>query len=86
MVFSVRQDAVLMAQELKVFWRLNQEGWDRFNADPLDPAIDDIREELEIMAEMTDWPLMRENCLRCIQRDERLRQPLLPQERRAIVA
>lgn len=86
MVFSAKPHVALMEKELLIFWELNQEGWAKFTADPLDAQIDDIREEIEVMAEVTDWPMMRENCLRCIQRDEALRQPLLPQSRRASVA
>lgn len=63
--------------ELVVYWKLMTEGWDRFKADPLDPELDNIVEDLELLREATDWPMLRTLCTRALVLDMKLRHPLL---------
>lgn len=77
MAASLREHVTLMENEALMYWRRNQEGWERFRQNPLDPELADIRDDIEVMAEMTDWPLMREACRKCIRIDNEIRIPLL---------
>lgn len=65
----------LKAQELRMFWRLSQMGNELTRANPRDPEIDFIREEMDLMAEMTDWPSIREACQRWLRLNDQARRP-----------
>lgn len=64
--------AVTMEQELRHFWRLSTRERELFQANPLDTELAEIREELELIAEMTESPRIRAACLRTLHRDDQL--------------
>jgi len=64
-------------QELAVYWRLMHECWDRFATDPLDPEIDDLIDDIELLREYTEWPMLRALCTRALVLDMQLRHPLV---------
>jgi hypothetical protein len=59
------------------WWQLHQEGYRRFRADPTDPQMDFLRDEIEVMRLNTDWPLMRQRCAERIARDDAVRRSLV---------
>lgn len=74
-VFLTRGE--LMQAELQHYWKLMSEAWRLFLANPLDPEIDDIVDELELLRDYTDWPMLREKCVRALALEVKLRQPLV---------
>lgn len=59
-----------MRNELKMLWRLSKDVSDICNtkADNLTSlALTELYEELELLADMTDWPRLRTACLRNMQ-------------------
>lgn len=45
--------------EAMAWWKLSQKGLPLCRIDPSDPRMDDIRDDIEVMAIQTDWPLLR---------------------------
>lgn len=68
-------DTTYKAHELRMFWRLARMGGELTRANPRDPEIDFIREEMDLMAEMTDWPAIREACQRWLRLNDQARRP-----------
>lgn len=58
-----------MEQDLRMWWRICQEGNPIYRANPDDPRLADIQDEAETLADKTDWPLLRETIRHCRQRD-----------------
>jgi hypothetical protein len=67
----------MMETELLAFWKWNQQGWKVFRENPLAPELDEIRDDIEVMAEMAESDVLRGACQRCIRLDNELRIPLL---------
>lgn len=67
----------LMQAELRHYWKLMSEAWERFLDDPLDPVIDDIVDELELLRDYTEWATLRDRCIRALALEVKLRQPLV---------
>lgn len=66
-----------MQAELQHYWKLMKEGCERFYANPLDPEIDNIVDDIELLWSYTEWPKMRAMCARALALDAQLRHPLL---------
>lgn len=67
----------VLAAETRMYWSLMNDGWARFLADPFDPEIDDILDELDVLALYTSSPRLAALCRRARELDEKLRQPLV---------
>lgn len=72
-----RERMALMEAELLAFWKWNQTGWKLFRDNPLNPEISEIRDDIEVMAELAESEALREACRKCIRLDNELRLPLL---------
>jgi hypothetical protein len=46
--------------EALAWWKLSQKGLPLCRIDPSDPRMDDIRDDIEVIALLSDWPLMRQ--------------------------
>lgn len=76
-----RERAALMEIELLAFWRWNQNGRKLFRQNPLDPELDEVRDDIEVMAENAESEALREACRRCIRLDNEIR---IPQKRSGV--
>lgn len=63
--------------ELRQYWMLAKESWERFIVNPLDPELDNIVDDLDLLREYTDWPMLRTMCTRALVLDARMRGPLI---------
>ncbi len=62
--------------EVLAFWNLSQRGWRLLRADIADPEIDEVRDDLQLILDMTDSPVLRETLARGMRRDDaRQRHP-----------
>jgi len=73
MTFSHRAYIRVMETEVLAYWRLCVESQTRFRANPADPVLDDLRDEMEVLVDMTDWPRLKAAGLHCISLDNALR-------------
>ena len=69
--------AQLVEREARMYWSVMRTAWERFLADPTDPMLDELCDELDVLGEMTDWPTLARLCRRARELDDKLRQPLL---------
>lgn len=70
----MRYRAREMEAELRLYWDAMNTAWDLFREHGvLCEEIDACRDEVEAIAENTDWPLLRRICLKTIKRDDEWR-------------
>ncbi len=73
--------AQVMEAELRLYWMALSRAWECYRENGiLCDEINEYREEVEVIAQNTDWPLLRRICQRTIKRDDEWRMA----ERRAL--
>lgn len=65
---SSNERIVRMEAEALLWWKLHQEGLALYRADPSDPALAPLLDDLEVMQMHSDWLLMRRKCAECLVR------------------
>jgi hypothetical protein len=66
MTYLHKEQAKLMENELKMWWTLVSERRAAFRRDPFDPIVEEYRDELEVLHEMTEWPGLKALCGRTL--------------------
>lgn len=59
MASSDRLDPAVMGKELRMFWQLSRRATELKAVDPDGDEMADTRDEMEVLAEMTDWPRLK---------------------------
>ena len=70
---SLREANALKTRELQVFWRVSERGLRLLRSEPHSPELIEIREDIELIADMTEWPRIREACQRYLRADDEKR-------------
>lgn len=66
---SLREANALKMRELQVFWRVSERGLRLLRSEPHNPELNEIRDDIELIADMTEWPRIREACQRYLRAD-----------------
>jgi hypothetical protein len=73
MTFSNKKHVQLMQDEAKMFWQISSRAWEVFRENPRDPELDEACDELEVLRDYTDWPLLRQRCVDALALNDKLR-------------
>lgn len=72
MTSSHRETLDAKESELRLFWQMSNALGRLIRGEPVDLEIDEVYETFNTMAQMSDWPSMREACWRAAYRSEAL--------------
>ena len=70
MTSSTEANVELMRDEYKMYCRLTR---DLYRCPSDDPELDLVRDELELLRDMTEWPAMRQRCVDALNADDLFR-------------
>lgn len=74
MTSSSKTRTLAMENELRMYWQLMRRGAELYQADRKDPELDEVRDELEVLRDYTDWPLLRTRCIDALYTDDLFRR------------
>lgn len=74
---SLRERAKIAAAETKHYWQVSSDGAALMAANPYDPELDNVRDEMDVLALMTDSPMIRALAQKYLDRDAKTRLSLL---------
>jgi hypothetical protein len=75
MTSSSKKRTMAMEKELQMYWQLMSRSAELYNSETRDPELDEIRDELEVLRDYTDWPRLRHRCVDALHTDALFRRP-----------
>lgn len=73
MTFLNNRPLTVKEQEARMYWKVMHRAWEVYRQNPHDPELDEACDELEVLRDYTDWPLLRERCVTALALNDKLR-------------